>query len=195
MQIRRRRSLTIAVESTNNMRPLNVCQTDRLASPEHLGNRAASSQTVCAGWALTALAWLLVFAACSADVHRISAALYLSRCPHGLPLTLSQWGGRILEHVIAFPLSTLAMSALCVGHSLLGRRDGCVEALLRAVVMLLAMPFICELAWVASAGAQNWGRPAGFLASTLALSAGFDAYLCLMTSVIQRFGGRKARRR
>jgi hypothetical protein len=101
------------------------------------------------------LMWLLVLAACGADVRRVPAALYLSRCPHGLPPTFGQWGSQMLEHVIAFPLSSVAMSGLCIVHSLLDRPDGFAAAVLRAVAMLLMMPFICELAWEASASLEN----------------------------------------
>ena len=139
----------------------------------------------CKGWpcARTSAIWVFAFVASCADLQRVPAAIYLSGCPHGMPLTSNAWLAQSFGHLVAFPLSSAAMAVLCIVRAL-ARGSGAVAvaiALTGMAMMLLAMPPICEWSWAATSRVDYATREIAFLFMSIALYAGADAAVHLMT--------------
>lgn len=138
---------------------------------------------------LALMQYVAVFAVATfasyADLQRVSAALYLSRCPHSPPFTLDAWATQAFEHIAAFPLGSFAMAMLCIVRSL-NHRDGVVfGSVIGITVMLLAMPVFCEWSWDVSTQLHYMVRQPTFLATNVALSVSLDMVLHLSSRVPQ----------
>lgn len=134
--------------------------------------------------ARTSAIWVLAFVASWADLQRVPAAIYLSRCPHGMPLTPDAWLVQTLGHLVAFPSSFVVMAGFCIVRAL-ARGAGAVAvaiALTGIAAMLLAMPPICEWSWAVTSHVDHAAREAAFLVISIALYAGADAAVHLMTA-------------
>lgn len=132
----------------------------------------------------TSAIWVLALVASWTDLQKMPAAIYLSRCPHGMPLTPDAWFAQTLGHLVAFPSSSVVMAGFCIVRAL-ARGSGAAAvatALTGMAAMLLAMPPFCEWSWAATSHVDHAAREATFLVMSITLYAGADAAVHRMTA-------------
>lgn len=79
------------------------------------------------------------------ELRGVHAALYLAQCPHALPASAGQWLSAWLGHWQALPIGTSSMVIQCLHHAICHRGENVRVGVLRAVIMLLTMPMLCEI--------------------------------------------------
>lgn len=91
------------------------------------------------------IAWFLMFAACVVDARSIDAGLLIFRCIAGMGLWAPDWSiwG---DHMMAFPLTSLAMTIFCLAGTHGNSEWSLSEALWKTGLMAVAMVPACSVA-------------------------------------------------
>lgn len=102
------------------------------------------------------IAWFLMLVACLVDARSVDAGMLISRCTAGVDLGApdwSVWG----DHLMAFPLTSLAMTIFCFAGPHGNSEWNLSHALWKTGLMAVAMVPACSVAgWTIAVSKPLW---------------------------------------